>query len=194
MAKDSGREALGGRAVVVALAAVVLLLGGGYAAAGAFASDRVPRGTTVAGVAVGGQTPAQARSTLKTELADRVDAPISVSVDGRSVEVDPAEAGLSFDLDASVEAAGGGSSWAPDRLWDYLQKVACEAKLETSWINPSERYERDLEAFVRQLMSSGLSPRSVARIVACVRGFYNFLVLDGHLPGSPADDLRAPRS
>ncbi|WP_300390967.1 VanW family protein [uncultured Nocardioides sp.] len=119
MAKDSGREALGGRAVVVALAAVVLLLGGGYAAAGAFASDRVPRGTTVAGVAVGGQTPAQARSTLKTELADRVDAPISVSVDGRSVEVDPAEAGLSFDLDASVEAAGGGSSWAPDRLWDY---------------------------------------------------------------------------
>ena len=119
MAKDSGREALGGRAVVVALAAVVLLLGGGYAAAGAFASDRVPRGTTVAGVAVGGQTPAQARSTLETELADRVDAPISVSVDGRSVEVDPAEAGLSFDLDASVEAAGGGSSWAPDRLWDY---------------------------------------------------------------------------
>lgn len=119
MAKDSGREALGGRAVVVALAAVVLLLGGGYAAAGAFASDRVPRGTTVAGVAVGGQTPARARSTLETELADRVDAPISVSVDGRSVEVDPAEAGLSFDLDASVEAAGGGSSWAPDRLWDY---------------------------------------------------------------------------
>ena len=58
MAKDSGREALGGRAVVVALAAVVLLLGGAYAAAGAFASDRVPRGTTVAGVAVGGQTPA----------------------------------------------------------------------------------------------------------------------------------------
>ena len=119
MAKDSGREALGGRAVVVALAAVVLLLGGAYAAAGAFASDRVPRGTTVAGVAVGGQTPAEARATLETELADRVDASISVSAEGRSVQVDPAEAGLSFDLDASVEAAGGGSSWAPDRLWDY---------------------------------------------------------------------------
>ncbi len=51
----------------------------------------------------------------------------------------------------------------------------------------------DLEAFVRRLMSSGLSPRSVARIVACVRGFYRFLVLDGHLVGSPADDVRAPR-
>ena len=52
----------------------------------------------------------------------------------------------------------------------------------------------DLEAFVRQLMSSGLSPRSVARMVACVRGFYRFLVQDGHLVGNPADDVRAPRA
>ena len=58
-----------------------------------------------------------------------------------------------------------------------------------------ETFDRhDLEAFVRRLMSSGLSPRSVARIVACVRGFYRFLVLDGHLAGSPADDVRAPRA
>ena len=59
---------------------------------------------------------------------------------------------------------------------------------------PEALERRDLEAFVRQLMSSGLSPRSVARSVACVRGFFRFLVLDGRLPGSPADDLRAPRS
>ena len=59
---------------------------------------------------------------------------------------------------------------------------------------PDTLDRHDLEAFVRQFMSSGLSPRSVARLVACVRGFYRFLVLDGHLPSSPADDLRAPRS
>ena len=52
----------------------------------------------------------------------------------------------------------------------------------------------DLEAFVRQLMSSGLSPRSVARMVACVRGLFRFLVTDGVLNASPADDLRAPRA
>jgi len=52
----------------------------------------------------------------------------------------------------------------------------------------------DLEAFVRQLMSSGLSPRSVARIVACVRSFYRFLVTEGRLGASPADELRAPRA
>ena len=119
MAKDSGREALGGRAVVVALAAVVLLLGGAYAAAGAFASDRVPRGTTVAGVAVGGQTPAEAKQTLARAWQDRVDAPITVTVDGETTTVEPSEAGLEPALDATVEAAGAGDSWAPGRLWDY---------------------------------------------------------------------------
>jgi integrase/recombinase XerD len=45
----------------------------------------------------------------------------------------------------------------------------------------------DLEGLVRQLMSEGRSPRSVARAVACYRGFYRFLVIDGLLKGSPAD-------
>ena len=51
-----------------------------------------------------------------------------------------------------------------------------------------------LEAFVRQRRSSGLSPRSVARSVAAIRGFYRFLVLDRRLEESPADDLRPPRA
>ena len=53
---------------------------------------------------------------------------------------------------------------------------------------------RALEAAVRQLMAEGRSPRSVARAVACFRGFYRFLVVAGHLPNNPADDLRAPRA
>ena len=51
---------------------------------------------------------------------------------------------------------------------------------------------RDLEAFVRSLMSSGLSPRSVARAVACVRGYYRFVAVEQKREESPADDLRAP--
>jgi integrase/recombinase XerD len=53
---------------------------------------------------------------------------------------------------------------------------------------------RDLEAFVRQLMTSGLSPRSVARAVACIRGFYKFVVVEQKLSDNPADDLRSPRA
>jgi integrase/recombinase XerD len=51
-----------------------------------------------------------------------------------------------------------------------------------------------LEAFVRQQMTRGLSPRSVAREVAAIRGFYRFLVLDRRLSTSPADDLHPPRA
>jgi len=52
----------------------------------------------------------------------------------------------------------------------------------------------DLEQFVRDLMAGGRSPRSVARVVACVRGFYRFLVLDRRIARNPADEVRAPRS
>ncbi len=52
----------------------------------------------------------------------------------------------------------------------------------------------DLEAFVRELMVGNYAPRSVARLVACVRGFYKFLVMDRRLADSPAADLRAPRA
>jgi len=43
-------------------------------------------------------------------------------------------------------------------------------------------------------MEAGLSPRSVARHVACVRGLYRFLGREGQIRGNPADDLHAPRA
>lgn len=51
-----------------------------------------------------------------------------------------------------------------------------------------------LDAFVRERMMEGRSPRSVARLVACVRGYYRYLLLNRHVPANPADDLRAPRA
>ena len=57
---------------------------------------------------------------------------------------------------------------------------------------PEALDRHELEAFVRRQMTRGLSPRSVARMVAAVRGFYKFLVLERHLETSPADDLHPP--
>src|SRR4029077_9836240 len=51
---------------------------------------------------------------------------------------------------------------------------------------------RALEQFVRDQITRGQSPRSVARAVAAVRGFYRFLVLDRRLARSPAEDLQPP--
>ncbi len=53
---------------------------------------------------------------------------------------------------------------------------------------------RALEEVIRQRMGEGRSPRSVARAVACYRGFYRFLVVSGRRTDNPADDVRAPRA
>ena len=52
----------------------------------------------------------------------------------------------------------------------------------------------ELEQFVDGLMNDGLSPRSVARMVAAVRGFYRFGVVAQQITANPADDLQAPRA
>ncbi len=74
---------------------------------------------------------------------------------------------------------------------DLTQLLQFAAGLE----KPAEDLDRRaLEALVRQLMGEGRAPRSVARAVACFRGFYRFLVVSGHRTVNPADDLIAPRA
>lgn len=51
----------------------------------------------------------------------------------------------------------------------------------------------DLRAFVADLTRSGLAPSSVGRTVSAIRGFYKFLLLDGHISEHPAEDLAAPK-
>jgi len=53
---------------------------------------------------------------------------------------------------------------------------------------------RELEAFVAGQRARGQSPRSVARAVAAVRGYYRFLLLDQRLAENTAEDLRPPRA
>ena len=74
---------------------------------------------------------------------------------------------------------------------DLSQLAAAAAALE----RPIESLDRRaLEQVVRQMMGEGRSPKSVARAVACYRGFYRFLVVSGHRTDNPAVDVRAPRA
>ena len=82
---------------------------------------------------------------------------------------------------------------ADQTLESYARDLAALAAFAAGADRRPEALDRHaLEAFVRQQMTRGLSPRSVARMVAAVRGFYKFLVLDRRLATSPADDLRPP--
>lgn len=113
-------EKAGGRVVVWLLLGLVVLTGGAYAAAALATSGKVPQGTTVADVAIGGHSAERAEELLREGLADRVDAPLQVSVGDEERKVTPDEIGLDVDHAASVRAAGGSDSWAPGRLWTYF--------------------------------------------------------------------------
>jgi integrase/recombinase XerD len=84
---------------------------------------------------------------------------------------------------------------SPNTLESYARDLArLGAFAESRNVGVDRLDRRDLEAFVRAQMTEGLSPRSVARLVACVRGLYKFVAVEQKLPNNPADDLRAPRA
>jgi integrase/recombinase XerD len=84
---------------------------------------------------------------------------------------------------------------AAHTLESYARDLSALTAFAAGVDRSPERLDRSaLEAFVREQMTRGLAPRSVARLVAAVRGFYRFLVLDRRLESSPADDLRPPRA
>jgi len=84
---------------------------------------------------------------------------------------------------------------ADHTLESYARDLGTLAAFAAGEERSVERLDRaQLEAFVRGQRARGLAPRSVARLVAAVRGFYRFLVIDRALESSPADDLRPPRA
>ncbi len=84
------------------LAALALLYGGDLA----LASGSVPRGVTVAGVPVGGMSPADAEQTLRREIEPRTTRPVPVTVGSATSEIDPKAAGLAVDWAATLRRAG----------------------------------------------------------------------------------------
>ena len=68
---------------------------------------------------MGGQTLADAAATLRSGLASRAEAPITLDVDGTEMTATPAELGLGVDYVASVREVGAGRSWDPVWLWNY---------------------------------------------------------------------------
>jgi vancomycin resistance protein YoaR len=103
----------------LAVGAALLAAVAAYVAAAVVLGDRVPRGTTVAGVAVGGQDADQARATLTTALADAATEPITLTSTAGEVESLPKDLGVTVDVDATVERLVG-FSLAPAAVWSTL--------------------------------------------------------------------------
>ncbi|GAA4412073.1 VanW family protein [Fodinibacter luteus] len=99
--------------------ASLLALVAAYVAAAFLLGDRVPRGTTVAGVAVGGQDAATARATLARALGGASAEPIVLTSPAGEVAMSPEELGVGIDVDETV-AGLVGFSLAPVDLWHHL--------------------------------------------------------------------------
>ncbi|MEO5609815.1 MAG: VanW family protein [Ornithinibacter sp.] len=133
--------ALAGRRWLIASGVVLLTLGVLYGATAWWLGDRVARGTTVSGVAIGGQSAEQARQTLSSRLVPKAGEPVSLISGAGKVELVPADVGLAVDVDATVDSlvgftldpatmwhrvAGGG----PQRVAITVDRPAFEAAVE----------------------------------------------------------------
>ena len=108
---------LGKPGVIVAVVIAAALIS--YVGAAWLLSDRVPRGTTVAGVEVGGMSSTVAEETLESSLAPLTSEPMTVAVEGVEGEFDPDQAGLVFDADATVGQLTG-FTLSPARMWSHV--------------------------------------------------------------------------
>ncbi|HSB12663.1 MAG TPA: site-specific tyrosine recombinase XerD [Blastocatellia bacterium] len=70
------------------------------------------------------------------------------------------------------------------KLWDFAAKCGKEVQaLQAS----------DLSLFAGYLRQRGLAAKSVARALVAVRGFYRYLLQDGHLEVDPTANLESPK-
>lgn len=67
-----------------------------------------------------------------------------------------------------------------------------------AWANANNKQitevtRADLRKWIASLSREGLAPTSIARTVSATRGFFKFLMLDGHIKSHPAEDLDTPQ-
>lgn len=92
------------RRVMITAGVLAAVLAAVYLGAAWWVSDRIPPGASVAGVQIGGLPHARAVELLDSELAAIAQEPFTVVADGSQSVVDPLQAGLVFDAEATVES------------------------------------------------------------------------------------------
>ena len=133
------------------LLGLLVIFGGIYTALVLHTSDRIPHGTSVSGIDVGGLRPAAAERKLAEGLGGRAAEPITISALGHRSVLRPATAGLTVDVASTAAHADGSdarSAWDPRRVWSYYsgadQQQAVVAIDQT-------RLDQAIESFAAQV-------------------------------------------
>ncbi len=75
-----------------------------------------------------------------------------------------------------------------DRLWQYMEKACREAKQQTSWLAPNERFESATREFIEGLYRDDEYLAALYDYDATVEGMRRIVEALFHDPGYPADD------
>lgn len=139
------------RAAIAAAASAFL-----YVAAQAALADSVPRDTSVLGIPVGGMSGAEAREALSAPLSEAATAPVVVEAVGWRASIDPAQAGMRLDVEATLGRVSG-FTLSPRRLWWHLVgggEVGPEVQVDRSALEPA--LDRAIETVERGPLDAGV--------------------------------------
>ncbi|MGD7788291.1 VanW family protein [Propionibacteriaceae bacterium Y1700] len=147
---DTSARGRAGKIVGLVLGGLALVVVGFYAVGYFAASDKLPRDAAIAGIPIGGLTRDQAIDKVETELGPKATGTITVTVDGKDHEIDPAAAGLGVDIPATVDEAGAGRSADPRHIVRILtggedrapKVIEDRAKLEGEVAKIAEKSDR----------------------------------------------------
>lgn len=118
-------------AIVLRLVATAVVLVGGYLGLAYYFGDRIPSGTTVEGVDVGTLSKQGAQDAVSDRLSDIIEAPLVISAEGEQARLEPDQAGLSPDYDATLDGTTG-LSFDPRNLWAQVTGNGRALELQTS--------------------------------------------------------------
>ena len=104
------------RQLRLALIGALVVLGLLYIVGFIMTGLRMPANATIGGVEVSGMSPGDARAAVDRELSPHIGEEVVLEHEGKEFTVDPKAAGLTFDLDRSIENAGGNHSPDPRKM------------------------------------------------------------------------------
>lgn len=147
--EDVGTPRRGGVLALLVLGVLVLLALAAYIGVWRYAGDKVPLGTRVEGVSIGGLAPARAQARLRHHFGSATGRTLTFVHRGDRYRLVPARSGVSIDYAATVRAAGGGShSASPARLWDFLAGGSLQRPVVRF---DRQRFDRALQRLTRTM-------------------------------------------
>lgn len=132
----------------------------------ALSAGEVPRGVTVVGVDVGGESHEDAEAMLREQLEPRLTSPIEVKAGDVSTKLDPAKAGLTIDWQATLDKAGDQPLNPFTRLASFFssEEVGITSTTDDKALSASVealRAETDRDPVEGSIKWNGLTPGAV---------------------------------